>query len=131
MSTLEATKRDSATIHGVDLFGYLVKDPQRAIAFYRDVIGIAPTDIDDKGRGAEFTLADGTTFAVWKPDVSDGPADGVTGGTVMFAVEDANAAVARLRKHGQQVTDPDDTGACLMAFTQDPEGNSIIIHQRK
>ena len=58
----------SMNITGIDLTAYLVRDPDRAVAFYRDVLGMTPTAIDDQGRGAEFTLPDGSTFGVWKPD---------------------------------------------------------------
>ena len=110
-------------ITGIDLAAYLVTDPQRAIAFYRDVLGLTPTEVDEEGRGAEFTLADGSTFGVWKPD--DGPQ---TGGTVMFAVGDAQATVAQLRERGGQFSDPTETPVCFMAFGADPDGNPIIIH---
>jgi hypothetical protein len=52
---------------------------------------MVPTEIDEQGRGAEFTLADGTTFGVWKPD------EHAAGGCVMLAVDDLAAAVAALR----------------------------------
>ncbi|MFY9664394.1 MAG: VOC family protein [Candidatus Cybelea sp.] len=52
----------------MDLCAYLVSDPQAAIAFHRDVLGMTPTAVDDGGRGAEFTLGDGSTFGVWKPE---------------------------------------------------------------
>ena len=117
---------DSKTaIRGIDLSAYLVRDPEKAIAFYRDVLGMTPTAIDDQGRGAEFTLPDGSTFGVWKPD------DGETGGAVMFAVDDAQAAVEHYRARGLKLSDTMESPVCHMAFGQDPEGNSIIIHQRK
>ncbi len=112
-------------ITGIDLTAYLVRDTDKAIAFYRDVMGMTPTAVDDQGRGAEFTLPDGSTFGVWKPD------DGSTGGAIMFAVEDARAAVEHYRKRGLQLSDVMESPVCLMAFGADPEGNSIIIHQRK
>ena|SRR5580693_571543 len=112
-------------INGIDLSAYLVKDAQRAIAFYRDVLGITPTEIDEQGRGAEFTLPDGSTFGVWKPE------DGATGGAIMFAVDDARAAVEHYRARGLQLSDVMESPVCHMAFGSDPEGNSIIIHQRK
>jgi predicted enzyme related to lactoylglutathione lyase len=115
----------STTIGGIDLTAYLVRDPERAIAFYRDVLGMTPTAIDDHGRGAEFTLADGSTFGVWKPD------DGQTGGAIMFAVSDAKAAVESYRARGLALSDVMETPACFMSFGADPEGNAIIIHQRK
>jgi predicted enzyme related to lactoylglutathione lyase len=125
MSVSSEPKTNGATITGTDIAGYLVKDPQAAIAFYRDVIGIVPTEVDDGARGAEFTLSDGTTFGVWKPD------DGATGGFVMFSVSDVHGAVASYRKRGLEVSDVTETPVCSMAFTRDPEGNGIILHQRK
>jgi predicted enzyme related to lactoylglutathione lyase len=112
-------------ITGIDLTAYLVRDPDRAVAFYRDVLGMTPTAIDDQGRGAEFTLPDGSTFGVWKPD------DAATGGAIMFAVEDARAAVEYYRARGLGLSDVMESPVCFMAFGADPEGNAIIIHQRK
>ncbi len=112
-------------IKGMDMAGYLVKDPAKAIAFYRDVLGLTPTDIDEEGRGAEFTLADGTTFGVWRPE------DGEAGGFVMFAVDDIASATATLRSRGVELPDPIESPVCHMTFAQDPEGNGFIIHQRK
>lgn len=112
-------------VKGIDIAGFLVKDPAKAIAFYRDVLGIVPTEIDEEGRGAEFTLADGSTFGVWRPE------DGETGGFVMFAVDDIASATEQLRSRGVRVPDPIDGPVCQMTFGQDPEGNGFIIHQRK
>lgn len=112
-------------IKGIDLSSFLVRDPQAAVAFYRDVLGMTPTEIDDAGRGAEFTLADGSTFGVWSTG------DGQTGGAIMFAVDDAHSAVAEYRARGLKLSDVMESPVCLMAFGQDPEGNGVIIHQRK
>jgi len=116
---------DNASITGIDLFAYFTGDPERSIAFYRDVLGITPTEIDDQGRGAEFTLPDGTTFGVWKPD------EAASGGCLMLAVADLAKAVPEFRKRGLEISDPDETPVCYMAFTKDPDGNTLIIHQRK
>ena len=114
-------------IKGIDIAAYLVKDPQAEIAFYRDVLGMTPTETDDEGRGAEFTLADGSTFGVWKPDDQED----ASGGAVMFAVPDVNAAIARIRERGAEVSEPIESPVCTMAFGRDPEGNGYIIHCRK
>ena len=127
MSTMARTETDRATITGVDLCAYFTADPQRSIAFYRDILGLTPTELDEEGRGAEFTLADGSTFGVWKPEEGEK----TSGGCVMFAVADAQAAVARIRQRGVTATDPLETPVCHMAFAEDPDGNPIIIHQRK
>ena len=121
------TTVDQAAIQGIDIAAYFVSDPARSIAFYRDVLGLQPTEIDEKARGAEFTLADGQTFGVWNPG-EDGPK---SGGVIMFAVGDITAAVARIRESGGTVSDPDETPVCFMSFGNDPDGNAFIIHQRK
>jgi predicted enzyme related to lactoylglutathione lyase len=125
MTVGERVATSAGTITGIDIGGYLVKDPQTAIAFYRDKLGIEPTGVDESGRGAEFVLADGSTFGVWKPD------DDSRGGFVMFAVGDINAARAECKARGLELSEVTETPVCFMAFTQDPEGNGIIVHQRK
>jgi len=124
---MTASDTTNATlVKGMDIIAYLTSDPDRSIAFYRDVLGMTPTDIDDKGRGAEFALADGSTFGVWKPD--EGPA---VGATIMFAVDDIARAVATFRARGATLTDAEETPVCFMSFGADPDGNGFIVHQRK
>jgi catechol 2,3-dioxygenase-like lactoylglutathione lyase family enzyme len=125
MSTTTQTTPRNATVTGVDIFAYFTPDPQRSIAFYRDVLGMQPTEVDAEGRGAEFTLADGTTFGVWRPDGE------ASGGCVMLAVENAVAAVAEFRARGAEFSDPQETPVCYMSFGKDPDGNALIVHQRK
>jgi predicted enzyme related to lactoylglutathione lyase len=112
-------------ITGLDLAGCLVGDAARSIAFYRDVLGMTPTDQQE--RGAEFTLPDGSTFGVWRGDEGDR----TSGGCMMFAVDDASEAVALFRERGAQLSDPMETPVCFMSFGEDPDGNVFVIHQRK
>ncbi len=124
MTTTAQSK--TAVVTGMDLVAYLTSDPQRAIAFYRDVLGLRPTAVDDEGRGAEFELSDGSTFGVWQPD------DGAqSGATIMFAVENIADAVALFRARGATLSDPSETPVCFMSFGADPDGNPFIVHQRK
>jgi lactoylglutathione lyase len=125
MSTTNQSQTRTGPITGVDLIAYFTRDPQRSIAFYRDVLGIVPTEIDDSGRGAEFTLGDGTTFGVWQPD------DASSGACVMFAVADIRDALPQLRERGAELSEPEETPVCFMSFGRDPDGNTVIIHQRK
>ncbi len=120
------TQANTSVITGVDMSSYITGDPKRSIAFYRDVLGIAPTHIDEEGRGAEFTLADGSTFGVWKPDEA-----ATTGGMMLFAVTDIREAVAIFRNRGAGLSDPMETPVCFMSFGADPDGNGFIVHQRK
>jgi predicted enzyme related to lactoylglutathione lyase len=119
------TSVSKGSIIGTDLSGFLVRDPQAMIAFYRDKLGLQATEIDEQGRGAEFTLADGTTFGVWKTEEGD------TGGFTMLAVDDINATREAAAKRGLEFSPVDESPVCYMAFSKDPEGNAIILHQRK
>jgi lactoylglutathione lyase len=125
MTISSAAQTLTSLITGVDLVAYFTADPQRSIAFYRDVLGLTPTDIDAQGRGAEFTLGDGSTFGVWKPD------EATSGAAVMFAVKDIAAALPQLRDRGAELSEPEETPVCFMSFGRDPDGNVLIIHQRK
>lgn len=114
------------SINGIDWAGYFVSIPKRSIAYYHDVLGMVTTNTDPMGRGGEFTLGDGSTFGVWHDEATPSK-----GGTFMLSVNDAAAKVAELRGRGVQISDPEDTGGCLMAFTADPDGIPVIIHQKK
>jgi predicted enzyme related to lactoylglutathione lyase len=113
-------------VTGIDIHAYLVKDPKRATAFYRDTMGLpVETEFD---QGAEFELADGSTFGVWHmQDGSWHPSAGV-----MFAVPDVFEAVRHLRAHGVKIVeDTMDLPSCQMAVCEDTEGNSFILHHRR
>lgn len=125
MTTTQAT---GTKIIGVDIFGPATSDANRLIAFYRDVLGMTPTAFDENGSGAEFELADGTTFGVWQPQESPTSGEGYS---ALFAVEDINAAVALFRSRGATLADPFETPICFMSFGADPDGNEFGIHQRK
>ena len=120
------TTATAVRINGIDVHTYLVKDPARAIAFYRDTLGL-PVSVE-MPQGAEFELGDGSTFGVWQmQDGSWHPSAGV-----MFAVDDLDKAAAYYKERGAMfLEDPMDTGECFMAVCEDTEGNSFLLHQRK
>jgi predicted enzyme related to lactoylglutathione lyase len=122
------TDSAAATIVGVDIFGPPTRDAKTLIAFYRDVLGMIPTAIDDEQTGAEFELSDGSTFGVWQPPA---PPEKAPGYSVLFAVRDIHAAVAEFRARGARLGDPFETSVCFMSFGTDPDGNQFGIHQRK
>lgn len=124
---MEHSIGDGASITGIDLSAILVRDPAAQVSFYRDVLGIAPTNVDDGGRGAEFTLADGSTFGVWNQG-GEGPES--DGKVTFFAVGDAGAAVEAIRKRGGTVGELIESRVCRMAFGADPDDNGFVIHQR-
>jgi predicted enzyme related to lactoylglutathione lyase len=124
MSSATAT---ATKVTGIDVHTYLVKDPQRATAFYRDTIGLPLTW--ESEQGAEFQLSDGSTFGIWKMD------DGTwhLGSGVMFAVPNLVEAERHYRARGVKFLDDEivDTGNCYMLACQDSEGNFFLLHQRK
>ena len=117
-------------IRGIDVSGYMVKDAPRAIAFYRDVLGLVPTRVYDGNRGAEYDLADGVTFCLWggggQSPIPFQPSNGV-----LFAVDDFDAAVASLRSRNVPIAMELDLPNCRMAGVTDTEGNLAILHKRK
>jgi predicted enzyme related to lactoylglutathione lyase len=117
--------RTPTTVQGIDLSGFLVADPQAETTFYRDILGFEATSIDEQGRGAEFSFADGSSFGVWRTP------EGTKGGFTMFAVDDAKAKVDEMRARGVTLEDVMETPVCLMSFCEDPDGHAVIIHQRK
>ena len=118
--------KNGIKITGIDIHAYFVKDAKRAVAFYRDVLGLVPDE--ESEQGAEFTLADGSTFGVWDPQ---GAMPWEKGLGVMFAVEDIDAAVESARSKGAKFGDVIETSLCRMSVGEDSEGNQVILHKRK
>lgn len=116
-------------IKGIDLSGYMVTNAERAIAFYRDVLGLEPTRVYPEGRGAEYELPDGTVFGLWggKGDVVPfQPSNGI-----LFSVDDLSTSVNFLRERGITIANEIETPVCRMAMIHDTEGNMVTLHQRK
>jgi predicted enzyme related to lactoylglutathione lyase len=121
--------REAAAITGIDLSGYMVKDAPRAIAFYRDVLGLEPVLVYPDDRGAEYELPDGSTFGLWGGGGKVMPFQPSNG--ILFAVADLDAAVAAVEAHGVKVIMRSETPVCRMAMINDTEGNIVTLHQRK
>jgi predicted enzyme related to lactoylglutathione lyase len=116
-------------ITGMDLSGYMVNDAPRAIAFYHDVLGLAPVKVYPDDRGAEYELPDGTTFGLWGGGGFVMPFQPSNG--ILFAVDDFDGAVASLKARGIPIVMEHETPVCFMAMIHDTEGNSVTLHKRK
>lgn len=116
-------------ITGMDLSGYMCKDGARAIAFYRDVLGLSPVKVYPDNRGAEYELPDGTTFGLFGGGGKVMPFQ--PGNGILFAVDDLDAAVADLKVRGIPIVMELETPNCRMAMINDSEGNSVFLHKRK
>ena len=118
----------SFIITGIDRSDYMAKDPARAIAFYRDVLGLELQSLAPDNGGGEFELSDGSTFGLWMGDAAMPfqPSNGV-----LFAVDDLEAAVSALEARGIAIIARLETPVCFMALIHDTEGNVVTLHKRK
>ena len=114
----------------VDFVSYSVTDMDRSEAFYRDVLGL---DVE-VARGAPGTRASG-----YMELDAGGTAIGLVAmpkthpnAIMALAVEDVDAAVEELRGKGVPIAmERIESPVCFMAVVADPDGNKILIHQRK
>jgi catechol 2,3-dioxygenase-like lactoylglutathione lyase family enzyme len=111
-------------VQRLDLVFYWVSDLQRAVTFYRDVLGLKLLR-QDSATWAEFD-AGGHRFALHS--VGDGqPVSGV-GATAVFAVGDLERAKAELRGRGVEFQHEGDVeGYARFASFVDPDGNSVQL----
>ncbi|MBV8281558.1 MAG: VOC family protein [Candidatus Eremiobacteraeota bacterium] len=116
-------------VTGLDLSGYMVNDAKRAIAFYRDVLGLEPTRVYPEDRGAEYEMPDGTVFGLWGGGGRVMPFQPSNG--ILFAVDDLDAAVESIKARGIPVIMEREGPVCRMAMINDTEGNMITLHKRK
>jgi len=122
MATASATK-----VKGIHASYYTVKDYDRALKFYKSLIGEDPTFTHGNVL-AEWTFPTGETFGIYKTDEWT-PHHGL-----LFGVDDIKASVAEHKSRGVEFDDDgkiDDNGNCYMAFGKDAEGNTFILHQYK
>ena len=112
--------------------GYPVTDLARARAFYEGVLGLKPGTLwEGEGKGwIEYELGD-STLAIsngagdqWQPS-SQGP-------SIALEVADFPATVAAFRAANVKfVGEPFEFPSCHLAVVQDPDGNRLVIHQKK
>jgi catechol 2,3-dioxygenase-like lactoylglutathione lyase family enzyme len=115
---------EPAGIHHVAL---AVEDTDRAVAFYRDVLGLTPVPRPDGAQAAGAWLdAEGGQVHLFEPE------DGAAIAPPHFAirVDDLASAVAAIRAHGITVYEGDHRpGFGYQALLQDPSGNLIELNQ--
>ena len=114
-------------VKGVAFLAYSVRDVPGAIAFYRDVVGLTPGETFGE-HWAEFD-AGGVAFGVGNGEPLGFIPGQSTG--LMFEVGDIERASARLREHGVDVSEINDSPVCRSCFASDPEGNRFGFHQKR
>ncbi|HEX3369256.1 MAG TPA: VOC family protein [Candidatus Cybelea sp.] len=113
-------------IKDIAFVAYSVADVPRAVAFYRDVLGLEVGRAFNEGF-VEFNVGS-SSFAV------DGDPPGYDPGTstgLNFEVADIVAAQQRLVERGVDVSAVYTFPACSVCFAKDPDGNRFALHQRE
>ena len=128
MSAPQGQTKPAVTIRGIDLSGYMVKDGSRAIAFYKEVLGLEPTRVYPDDRGAEYEFPDGSTFGLWGGGGAVMPCQPSNG--ILFTVDNVEEAARALQARDIAVKRLD-LPNCDMAMINDSEGNLVVLHKRK
>jgi catechol 2,3-dioxygenase-like lactoylglutathione lyase family enzyme len=111
-------------IEQVDFVSVPTRDSARAVAWYRDVLGLPVS---------EFTEGEvetpNVTLSFWNPE-EQGEKFVPNENGVALRVEDVEAALEEARTAGAEVIGIEDSGVCHMGFVKDPDGNVLILHRR-
>ncbi|SRR5579884_239490 len=105
---------------------YPVTDLERAEAFYRDALGLAPGEFRSP-VWIEFDVAGGT-FGIGNFEQV-----GTPGSAQALALEiaDLDGFRERLREHGVEASEPHPLPNCRIATVRDPDGNTVWLHESK
>ncbi len=132
---------DNSELHpnvGIGHVHLRVADLDRAVGFYRDVLGFAVTAYGpDVGLpGAAFLAAGGYHHHIglntWSSEGGKPPPAGHTGlhhlAIVYPNLHELARAVRRLFDHGHPVDGAEDHGATVSVYLSDPDGNGIELY---
>ena len=109
----------------VDFVSVPTRDASRAIAWYREVLGLPESEFTEGELEAP-----NVTFSFWEPERDNLPFVASEAG-VALRVPDVAAARAELEARGVEfLADTWDSGVCHFAAFRDPDGNTLILHRR-
>ncbi len=115
-----------SVIEHLDFVAVPSRDAVRTRAFYVDTLGLRP---DDRSK-YEFWVGQ-TCFGIWEPERVGREFAPQRTAHLALHVDDVAAARAELEAEGVEFDgEIFDTGVCHMAFFQDPDGNSLMLHRR-
>jgi predicted enzyme related to lactoylglutathione lyase len=121
----EAYGSQIVTVRGLDHVYYWTADMERAVRFYRDVVGL--TLLRREGDSWALFDADGPRFALH--GLVEGHAVSSGGATAVFEVEDLDKARLALEDRGVRFHDRagEVPGYARFASFSDPDGNSVQV----
>jgi predicted enzyme related to lactoylglutathione lyase len=111
-------------IEQVDFVSVPTRDVERAVAFYRDVLGLSESEyMEGEVEAPNLTLG------FWNPEKDGEPFEPNTAG-IALRVADVEAACKEYQAAGGEVIGIHDSGVCHMGFCKDLDGNVLILHRR-
>ena len=112
-------------VEQVDFISIPTRDVARAIAWYRDVLGLPESDVSD----GELETPN-VTLSFWEPEREQLRFAPNEAGFAI-RVSDVFAARAELEAKGVEfIAETWDSGVCHFAAFRDPDGNTVILHRR-
>lgn len=105
---------------------YPVTDVPRAVAFYRDTLGLRPSG-NEASYWVEFEIAGGT-FGIGNFEQVGEPGSAQS---LALEVSDLVAFRAMLDERGVMSREPFETPICWISGVMDPDGNRVWLHQSK
>jgi catechol 2,3-dioxygenase-like lactoylglutathione lyase family enzyme len=116
-------------VTGVDFVTVFVKDFAGAEKFYGEVLGLPCSARYGKLDGAEFETGS-LTLQVMSADAV-GRKFEASKHPIALHVDDVAEARSELESRGISfVPETIDSGVCHMAFFEDPDGNTLMLHHR-
>lgn len=112
-------------VEQVDFNSIPTRNVTRAIAWYRDVLGLPESEVSE----GELETPN-VTLSFWEPEREDLPFVANEAG---FAVRVADVGEARAELEAKGVeffAETWDSGVCKFAAFRDPDGNTVILHRR-
>jgi predicted enzyme related to lactoylglutathione lyase len=126
---MSPTDTSEQLIGGVDFAAVSTKDLDRAVAFYKDALGLPMSVHIDERNYAEFETGNLTLSVIDAEKM--GMEHKVRGHEIALHVDDVAQARKTLEARGVTFKgDILDTGVCHMAFFDDPDGNPYMLHHR-
>jgi catechol 2,3-dioxygenase-like lactoylglutathione lyase family enzyme len=112
-------------VEQVDFVSVPTRDVERAVSFYRDVLGLPASEVTD-GE----VEAPNVTLSFWNPE-RDGEEFVPNVAGFALRVEDVESARRELETKGVEfLGETYDSGVCHMGFFKDLDGNTVILHRR-
>jgi predicted enzyme related to lactoylglutathione lyase len=124
-----ASTTDPLLITGTDFIMQPVRDYEKAAKFYGETLGLEFSKRWGSMPAGEFETGS-LTIALVEPEAF-GMRPGPSASAIALRVEDVEAARAELERQGVEFKGATiDSGVCLQAIFEDPDSNTLILHNR-